>query len=114
MDRVSTGITSVDAVIAGVIPIVLHFLMPGMSVSGSLVIDVLFMAAIPIFRAKWMDFRYFLVMGGVNLYDRVRNKYETTVEFEKEVCLLVFDLLGSLRCIEGCPRKVCSFYVYPP
>lgn len=101
MDRISTGITLVDAVIAGAIPIVLHFLMPGKSISGSLAIDVLFMAGIPIFKANWRVLRSFLVTGGVNLFDRVRNKYETTIEFEKEVCLFLCNLLGAPICIIG-------------
>lgn len=85
MDGLSTQNVWIDTVVAAAIPFVIHLFMPDKSLSGNLGWDVLLLASIPLFRAKWGVFQEHVRAGGMDLFCRLRNKYETTIRFEKKV-----------------------------
>ena len=89
MNQLSTGNLWIDVVIAAVIPVAMRILTPNKSISGSLALDMLFLGCIPIFRSKWTAFRDHAKAKGIDLMFWLRNSYQTTIEFEKEVRKLV-------------------------
>lgn len=84
----STGNVWVDTLIAVVIPVAMHYLLPAGSytpVSGHFGLDMLVLGSIPLIRSKWRDTQERLRASGVSLFYRLINTYETTICFEKEV-----------------------------
>lgn len=88
MERLSTGNIWIDTAIAAIIPIAMRFLLPAGAykpISGHLALDVIFLASIPVLRAKGDDIQTRLRAGGVSLFYSLRNTYETTIRFQKDV-----------------------------
>ncbi|CAM9351235.1 unnamed protein product [Ascophyllum nodosum] len=95
MNQLSTGNLWIDVVIAAVIPVAMRILTPNKSISGSLALDMLFLGCIPIFRSKWTAFRDHAKAKGIDLMFWLRNSYQTTIEFEKEMKTSPWDMDDS-------------------
>lgn len=88
MDRLSTGHIWIDTVIAALIPIAMHFLLPASAykpILGHPSLDAMFLAIIPLLRAKSHVIRTRLRADGISLVYSLLNTYETTIRFQKEV-----------------------------
>lgn len=70
---------------AASIPIVMHLLLPGRSLSGNVVVDALFFGALPFFHVKGDALQDYLLEKGMGVFWKIVNKYETTITFEKMV-----------------------------
>ena len=116
LEWLDTGSTWLDFVLFSIAPIVVHIAVPdALNFSlGTLAFGVVFCASIPLYR-RWGNMaRHRLRANGVDLYYRVRNTYETTISFEKEVCM--YPCVGTrdwlffaLRCALRCSPSFCSF-----
>ena len=88
LERLSTGNPWIDTFIAALIPIAMHlFLPPGAykPLSGSVALDAILLASAPLLRAKRRGAQSQLRAGCVRLFYSLRNTYETTIRFQKEV-----------------------------
>lgn len=100
LDRLSTGNVWVDTALAAVIPVAMHYFLPGRSykpLSGHLALDAMFLAVAPLLRAKRRHIQARLRAGVAGVFHGMRNTYETTIRFQKEVCFL-----------RACPMRACS------
>lgn len=88
LERLSTGNVWIDTFIAAVIPFAMDFLLPPGTykpLSGSLALDAFLLAAMPLLRRSRNGVQSRLRAGGLSLWYSMRNTYETTVRFQKEV-----------------------------
>lgn len=97
--RVSTRNLAVDTAVAALFPLFLRVAMPNVSITGYLVLDMLAFAA---FRLLGSDpltrYRERLQDSIIQRCSNLRHTYETTIEFEQEVCANMF--LLSLKSSE--------------
>lgn len=88
MERLSTGNVWIDTFIAAVVPFAMHlFLPPGTykPISGSLALDAVLLATMPVLRRSRHGFQSLVRASGIGLWYNMKNTYETTVRFQKEV-----------------------------
>lgn len=88
MDRLSTGHIWIDTIIAAMIPIFMYLLLPASTykpIMGHPLLDVIFLASIPLLRVKRRVILARLRADGISLFYSLRNTYETTIKFQKEV-----------------------------
>ena len=92
LEWVDTGNVWVDCVIFSLAPIVIHLVVPdtfNFSL-GSLAFGILFAASIPLYREKGERVQARLRASGISLFYKLRDRYETVIEFEKEVCIRTY------------------------
>lgn len=103
LEWLETGNIWLDLVLYSIAPIVIHIAVPdalNFSLS-TLAFGVIFSASIPLYRRWGGMAQQRLRANGVSLYYRVRNAYETTIRFEKEVRIYVCAMMvlrAALRC----------------
>ena len=67
----------------------MHLLLPAGAykpLSGSVALDAVLLASVPLLRSKRRGAQSQLRAGCIRLFYSVRNTYETTIRFQKEVC----------------------------
>ena len=99
LEWLETGNTWLDFVLYSIAPIVIHIAVPdALNFSlGTLAFGVVFSASIPLYRRWGGMAQQRLRANGVSLYYRVRNAYETSIRFEKEVCMCTTMPRAALR-----------------
>ena len=100
LEWLETGNIWLDLVLYAIAPIIVHIAVPdALNFSlGTLAFGVIFSACIPLYRRWGRMAQNRLRANGVSLYYRVRNAYETTIRYEKEV-----------RCARAAPRCAAVF-----
>lgn len=73
------------AVAAAVLAPMMHYVAPKQSISGTLILDMLLFAGVAILREKGEDLYDHAKARGIDLFYWLRNSYETTIVFRKEV-----------------------------
>jgi len=98
LEWVDTGNVWVDCLIFSLVPIAIHLAVPDtLNFSlGTLALGILFSASIPVYRReRWERIKAQLREGGIGLFYKLRDRYETVIKFEKEVCMCVRTLKSS-------------------
>lgn len=87
LEWLETGNTWLDVALYSIAPIIIHIAVPdALNFSmGTLAFGVIFSACIPLYTRWGRMARNRLRANGASLYYRVRNAYQTTIRFEKEV-----------------------------
>lgn len=87
LERLSTGNPWIDTCIAALIPLAMYLLLPAGTykpVSGSAALDAVLLVSVPLLRAR-RNAQSQLRACGIRLFYSLRNTYETTIRFQKEV-----------------------------
>lgn len=93
LEWLNTGNVWLDCVLYSIAPVIVHIAVPdAVNFSlGTLACGVLFSGSIPLHQ-KWGDqAQRRLRANGVSLFYKLRNAYETTIRFEKEVRICMYD-----------------------